>query len=153
MKEGKIKTNIKPPTDSPKPKIGWSGTNSHYKPNPIPVTYGGIVVGHSVNGDTIKFLDTPEAKEVIDIFKTNERVFISSRAVGEIKEDNIVEREEPTELVITKMKTTKPIPPLSRIIGEFDTSFCDICGSGIKETWYGKKLGCKQPKCDKYYKN
>jgi hypothetical protein len=32
LTEGKIITNVKPPSKTPKPKIGWCGTNSKFKP-------------------------------------------------------------------------------------------------------------------------
>ena len=44
-----------------------------------------------------------------------------------------------------------PEPPLGRIFAEGDTSFCELCHSGIKLSFWGKKLGCRQPKCKNYH--
>jgi len=46
-----------------------------------------------------------------------------------------------------------PEPPLARIIIERTLGDCPICGSTTikKWRWFGKKLGCIQPKCKNYY--
>jgi hypothetical protein len=54
---------------------------------------------------------------------------------------------------------TKPAPPPMRLIRESsvlelrDPSFCRICGSSLKRSWFGlgKVIGCIQSKCWNYY--
>ena len=42
--------------------------------------------------------------------------------------------------------------PLSRIIREGDSEFCEKCGSGIvRKFWIGTKLGCRQPRCSNFH--
>jgi hypothetical protein len=53
---------------------------------------------------------------------------------------------------MNKVIPVKPKPPLIRIIQEGEMHICDKCHSSIKTTFFGKKLGCIQPKCENYYK-
>jgi hypothetical protein len=46
----------------------------------------------------------------------------------------------------------KPQFPLSYIIEENDNGkFCPTCCSSLRSNWYGKIIGCIQPKCSNYY--
>jgi hypothetical protein len=57
----------------------------------IPVTYKGKYVGHTDDeGKTINFHDIEEAKRVIELINTNERVFVSSIGIGKVDEDGVI---------------------------------------------------------------
>lgn len=54
--------------------------------------------------------------------------------------------------VLNYIKTPiKPTPPPSRLINEWCTDFCPICGSSMKRRWF-KIIGCIQPACTNYFK-
>ena len=48
----------------------------------------------------------------------------------------------------------KPQRPMSRIIREGTSGTCPKCHSTeVRKYWlFGKKIGCIQPKCERYYK-
>ena len=50
-----------------------------------------------------------------------------------------------------RIHTPLPSPPPCRILKEGSLGICDKCGSSLKKTWFGKVLGCIQPKCSNYY--
>ena len=54
----------------------------------VPVTYKGKEIGYHQFG-TMHFYNTEDAKEITDKFK-DENLYISSRRIGELKEDNTV---------------------------------------------------------------
>jgi len=47
-----------------------------------------------------------------------------------------------------------PKPPIARIIREGTIGDCPYCGSTTVKRWiwFGKIIGCINPKCPKYYK-
>lgn len=70
----------------------------------IEVKYNGIVVGYTYDNKNIQFLDTPEAKKVINKIMENSPIGISSRAYGHVDENgNIKEKSEPIEYNILKI--------------------------------------------------
>lgn len=53
-----------------------------------------------------------------------------------------------------KVSREKPVPPLPRIIREGTIGDCPYCQSTTVRRfgWFGKKIGCINPKCKGYYK-
>ena len=61
----------------------------------IPVKYNGEIVGYTTDeGKTIQFNDSDASKKVNEILNQKQTVWVSSRAIGEIKSDNTVEEKE-----------------------------------------------------------
>ena len=44
-----------------------------------------------------------------------------------------------------------PFGPPNRILKVGARGTCDDCGSSLKRTFWGKVVGCIQPKCENYY--
>ena len=64
----------------------------------LEVKYLGVVVGYTYGeGSTIEFLDNELAKQVLEKINSNNKVGLSSRRMGLIKEDNKIEYNEITE--------------------------------------------------------
>ena len=61
----------------------------------IPVRYNGEIVGYTIDeGKTIQFNDEGSSKKVNEMLSQKQTVWVSSRAIGEIKSDNTVEEKE-----------------------------------------------------------
>jgi hypothetical protein len=61
----------------------------------IPVEYNGEIVGYTTDeGKTIQFNDSDASKKVNEMLNQKQMVWVSSRAIGEIKSDNTVEEKE-----------------------------------------------------------
>ena len=101
-------------------------------------------------GTYMKKEDSKSSKLVDDIITslTDVLKYVRGEKVEGIRVSKI-------ELSKTEADITKPLPPLpslGRILREGGVHICDKCHSSIKTNWYGKKLGCIQPKCSNYYK-
>lgn len=55
----------------------------------IEVKYNGVVVGHTIDGKIIEFLDNDVAKEVKEYLMTSQIIGVSSRAKVDNYEDEI----------------------------------------------------------------
>jgi hypothetical protein len=61
----------------------------------IPVKYNGEIVGYTTDeGKTIQFNDGESSKKVNELLTQNQTIWVSSRAIGKIKDDNTVEETE-----------------------------------------------------------
>ena len=62
--------------------------------NEVPVKYNGVVVGYTIDdGKSIKFNDSVVENKLKQLSQ-NHMIGISSRAIGEVKDDNTVEEAE-----------------------------------------------------------
>ena len=58
----------------------------------IPVKYNGEIVGYTTDeGKTIQFNDSESSKKVNKLLTQNQTIWVSSRSIGQIKDDNTVE--------------------------------------------------------------
>jgi hypothetical protein len=65
----------------------------------IPVNYNGEIVGYTTDErNTIQFNDSDASKKVIAMLNQNQTVWVSSRAIDEIKSNNTVERKSNEEV-------------------------------------------------------
>jgi hypothetical protein len=61
----------------------------------IPVTYNGVIVGHSEDeGKTIHFHSSEEAKKVMNLLNSKQTIWVSSRGTGKVNEDGIIKEHE-----------------------------------------------------------
>lgn len=68
----------------------------------VEVKYLGVVVGYTYDNKTIAFYDNEEAKQCKKDILDGQSIFISSRKLGVVKENNFVDEEEIVEYCITK---------------------------------------------------
>jgi hypothetical protein len=59
----------------------------------VPVTRNGIEVGYSIDGKTIQFNDTEEAKKAIEELTSGQMIGVSSRGIGEVVDGKAVCKE------------------------------------------------------------
>jgi hypothetical protein len=63
--------------------------------NEVPVKYNGVVVGYTIDdGKSIKFNDGVAENTIKDLLSRNKTICVSARAIGEVKDDNTVEKTE-----------------------------------------------------------
>ena len=63
--------------------------------NKVPVNYNGIVVGYTYDkGKTIEFIDSNVENEINRLISQGQIIGLSSRAIGELRDDNTVEKTE-----------------------------------------------------------
>ena len=60
----------------------------------IPVKYNNEIVGYTDDGITIQFNDSDAAKKVNELLNKNKGIYVSSRAIGEVKSDNTIEETD-----------------------------------------------------------
>ncbi len=63
--------------------------------NKVPVNYNGVVVGYTWDeGKTIEFIDSVAENEISGLISQGQIIGLSSRAIGELKDDNTAEKTE-----------------------------------------------------------
>ena len=73
----------------------------------IPVKYNDEIVGYTTDeGKTIQFNDSDASKRVNEMLSQKQTVWVSSRAIGEIKSDNTVEEKEKISYDISHFENT-----------------------------------------------
>ena len=100
----------------------------------IPVKYNGEIVGYTTDeGKTIQFNDGESSKKVNELLTQNQTIWVSSRAIGKIKDDNTVEETEKISYDISHFgNTTKQQKVMSDIEIGIALFFCILSCAYVK---------------------
>jgi hypothetical protein len=88
----------------------------------VPVTRNGIEVGYSIDGKTIQFNNTEEAKKAIEELNSGQMIGVSSRGIGEVVDGKAV-RKETIEFAFIERPKQGLVDMMNTSIESFEKSF------------------------------
>jgi hypothetical protein len=84
--------------------------------NKVPVNYNGVVVGYTWDeGKTIEFIDSVAENEINRLISQGQIIGLSSRAIGEVRDDNTVEKTEEISYDLLHYEGNQTIGSISNV--------------------------------------